>query len=377
MTTEKTAAGAASVEADDFDAAFAEAVASVGSGEPASGKPAAKEKVADTAAATDAEVDAAEKAAADKATADAAVAEKAAADKATADAAAAEKAAADKATADAAAAAEKAAADKAAAEAGKTPEEIAAAAAASKKAADEAAARKLAEEAAAKVAADAAAKAAADKAAADKAEADRKATEATEIKDPVLSDEHTKALADFEKEWPDVAKAVKVQQAHVVAGLEARFARALTAIVQKIYDDIGPMAQTSANVEANLFRTQVLEAHKDYDAIYPQLPAWIEKQPAYLVDAYKRVYNEGSVQEVSDLVHRYKESNGIGAQTPGTPAAPAKPADQQSAAAKAAAAKKASELAPVAAKRTTPAPQSQDPNDFDGAFAEAAAQYTK
>jgi hypothetical protein len=367
------------VEADDFDAAFAEAVASVGSGEPVSGKPAAKDAAAAAAAtvsaATDAAVDAdekavADKAAADKIAADAAAADKVAADKIAADAAVADKAAADKIAADA-----KIAADLAAANAGKTPEQIAADKVTSDKAAAESAARKLAEDAARKLADETAAKAAADKATAEKAEADRKAAEAAEIKDPVLTEDQTKALVAFEKEWPDIAQAVKTQQTHAVAALEARFARALTTIVQKIYDDIGPMAQTVTNVEANTYRSEVLKAHPDYDAVAPLLPAWIEKQPPYLVEAYKKVYDGGSIKEFTDLVKQYKVSNGIETQTLETPPALIKPTDQQTAAAKAAAAKKAAELAPVSGKRTTPAPQSQDPNDFDGAFAEAAAQY--
>jgi hypothetical protein len=134
------------------------------------------------------------------------------------------------------------------------------------------------------------------------------------------------------------------------------------------------MAQTVQNVEANTFRTQVLSAHPDYDAISPKLGEWIEKQPSYLTAAMKRVYNEGSVQEVSELVSQYKQANGIGSQTLETPPPAGKPTDQQTAAARAAAAKKAAELAPVQSKRTMPTPQSSDPNDFDGAFAEATAQ---
>jgi hypothetical protein len=370
MTTETK-----EVAADDFDAAFAEAIAAEGSGEPASGKPAEKEKVAAaaaaaTTAATEAEVTAeetAQKAADEKATADAAAAtKKIVDDKAATDAAAAaEKAEDDKVAADAAAAAKKIEDDKfAATPEGKVAAEVAAKAATEKAAADAtaAAAKKIVDD---KAAADAAA-------AAEKAETERKA--ALEIPEPVLTDEQKTALASFETEWPDIAKATKVQQAHAIAGIEARFARALTAVVEKVYSDLSPMFQTVQNVEHTTFRSEVLKQHSDFDTVSPQLTAWIEKQPSYLVDAYKKVYNEGSVQEVIELVSQYKKSNGPGSETPGTPPASDKPTDQQTAAARAAAAKKAAELAPVQSKRTTPTPQGSDPNDFDGAFAEATAR---
>lgn len=305
-----------SVDANDFDAAFAEAIASAGSGEPSN-------KVTDDAAAADAA----------------------------------------KAAADAAAA--KAAAD--AANTGKTPEQIAAEAdAATKKAAEEAA-RKLAEEAAAKLAAE---KAAADKAAAEKA---------AEIKDPELTPEQQAQLTAFEKEWPDIAQAVNARNTHTIAQLEAKFGRALTAIVKQIYDDMRPMAESAATVETNLFRGEVLKAHPDYDTIAPKLPEWIAKQPAYLAKSYKEVYDGGSVQDFTHLVATFKKDSGIGSQASGTPA-PSNTQDTQSAATAAAAkaaADKAAALAPVSGKRTTPAPQSQDANDFDGAFAEAAKLYAK
>jgi hypothetical protein len=368
MTTETK-----EVDANDFDAAFAEAIAAEGSGEPASGKPAEKEKAAAaaTAATTEAEVaadEAAQKAADEKAAADTAAAtKKAEEDKAATDAAAAtKKAEEDKAATDAAAAAKKIEDDKfAATPEGKVAAEAAAKAAADKAAADAtaAAAKKIVDD---KAAADATAAAA-------KAEEERKA--ALEIPEPVLTDDQKKVLESFEKEWPDIAGAMKTHQAHALAVMEARFARALTAVVEKMYSDINPVFQTVQNVEQTAFRTGVLKEHPDFDTVSPQLDAWIQKQPAYLIDAYKKVYNEGSVQEVVELVSNYKKANGTGPQASGTPPASSTPTDEQTAAARAAAAEKARSLAPVQSKRSTPTPAGSDPNDFDGAFEEAAAQY--
>jgi hypothetical protein len=205
--------------------------------------------------------------------------------------------------------------------------------------------------------------------------ADRDAAEAREIKDPVLSAEDAAQFESFRKEWPDVAKAVEKMSAHATAQLEAKFARSLVAIVEKVYGDIAPLAQSVSSVEGTSFRSSVLEKHSDYDTVFPKLEGWIAAQPPYLAQAYKRVYDEGNVQEVVDLVSRYKTSSGVQPQSPttvpapaaSTPAAPAAPAASPATQAAAAA------LAPVTSKRSTPTKQGEDPNDFDGAFASAVA----
>lgn len=235
--------------------------------------------------------------------------------------------------------------------------------------ADSVTARQLAEEAARKLADEKTQREATEK-------SERDAAEAREIKDPVLSAEDTTMFDSFRKDWPDVAKAVEKMVAHNAGMLEAKYARSLVAIVGKIYDDMGPLAQSIGTVEANSFRTVVLEKHSDYDTVFPQLEGWIGKQPPYLAQAYKRVYDEGNVQEVCDLVTRFKTESGVQPQQPGTsavtapttPAAasvkPVTPANQAAAAA----------LAPVTTKRTTPTKTGEDPNDFDGAFASAVAE---
>jgi hypothetical protein len=136
---------------------------------------------------------------------------------------------------------------------------------------------------------------------------------------------------------------------------------------------MAPLAESYSTFETRTLREEVLKAHADYDAIYPKLEGWIAKQPAYLTAAYQRVYTDGNAQEVIDLVERYKTANGVGAQVPGTttPKPGQKPASDENKA------NAAASLAPVSGKRTTPTPTGDDPNDFDGAFAEAAAQYSK
>ena len=240
--------------------------------------------------------------------------------------------------------------------------------AAKKAAEEEAARRKTAEDAARKVADEAAAKAKAEEEAKAKAEAEKKAAEEAEIKDPVLSPEAEKAIAEFKKEWPEQSAAVEAMMTHQVASLEARFARALGGLVGKLYEDLEPLAESVAVTENNSFRTAVLGAHKDYDTVYPKLEGWIAQRPAYLQDAYKRVYNEGTAEEIIDLVTQFKATQGLPPEVSGQP----QPNAEVKPASKPRPTEQANELAPVKGQRTTPTPQGVDTNDFDGAFAEFA-----
>jgi len=251
-----------------------------------------------------------------------------------------------------------------------SPDEKAAAEKAAQEAADKAArdaAEKLARESAEKIAREAA-----DKTAQEKAEAEAKT--AAEIKDPVLTEDDQKVLAAFEKDWADVKPAVDILVRHAVAATEAKVARSFQALITKIYEDMAPLANSVNVVSSNSLRQAVLQAHADYDEIYPKLADWIKSQPAYLADGMNRVYTDGNAEEISDLVKRYKEANGVKPKEPNTapegPATttttPAAPAARPSAAAAVA-------LKPVNSARTTPTPRGVDSQDFNAAFDEAAA----
>lgn len=193
-------------------------------------------------------------------------------------------------------------------------------------------------------------------------------TKPVEIKDPELTEDDKKALALLEKEWPDIAEAVKRQLAHATGVIEARFSRALTSVTGQIYEHMAPMADGLQAVAGRTHRESVLAAHPDFDAYAPKLEGWIATQPAYLAKAYKDVYTGGNSQEVNDLMTRYKEANGVKSETPPAQKPADKPVDKK-------AAEKAAALAPVVARRSTPTPSGDDPEDFDGAFALAAAEY--
>jgi hypothetical protein len=85
--------------------------------------------------------------------------------------------------------------------------------------------------------------------------------------------------------------------------------------------------------------------------------------------AYKHVINSGTVDEVVDLINRWRTETGTPLQPQAQPAPAAKKATELPAAAKQAVAA----LAPVSSKRSS-VPQTVDEGDFDSAFAAFAGK---
>ena len=193
-----------------------------------------------------------------------------------------------------------------------------------------------------------------------------------DIPDPVLAPADDAKIKAFEKEWPDLVEPVRLQVEHATKLIEARFARLVSSVVQNIYSDMAPMAQSFTKIETTSHRAGVLAVHPDYDTVLPKLEPWISQQPAYLASAMKSVYDAGNTDEIIDLVNRYKSANGLQPQALSPPAGPTPAAtpDPKIVA-------RAAELAPVKATRSAPQPAGVDPNDFNSAFAEASQALMK
>lgn len=183
---------------------------------------------------------------------------------------------------------------------------------------------------------------------------------------PALPDLYTAEektfLETYRKDWPDVAKAEELRS------------RALAReIVQYVFTQVGsainPLTETVRELTASRQLADLEASNKDYGDIRDKVVDWAGKQPAYLQDAYNRVITEGTIDEVNDLIARYRKDTGTVAAAPAA-AAPAKKADIELPAAT----KKAVEsLAPVNSKRSAVV-QTVDPNDFGAAFKAFASE---
>lgn len=173
---------------------------------------------------------------------------------------------------------------------------------------------------------------------------------------PLYSKEDQEFLQNYEKEWPDVARAESLRR-------KAEYRELVTYVFNEVAKNITPIVET---VQALSQRTHLSDLHsvvEDYDTVRDQVIDWVGKQPAYLQVAYNHVIQNGTAEEVADLIGRYKREVAPASPPTGNASAPAKKTDTElpSATKQAAAA-----LAPVSSKRSA-VPQGE-PSTFEDAF---------
>lgn len=169
--------------------------------------------------------------------------------------------------------------------------------------------------------------------------------------------EETEFLSTYEKEWPDVARAEAIRR-------RAEYKQLVGYVFQEVAKELSPLLGVvntlSERTHLSDLQSRVENYAQDRDAVVE----WAQKQPAYLRAAYNHVIQNGTVDEVSDLITRYRQETG--AQRAAPPAA--RTTDLPAATKQAAAA-----LAPVSSKRSAVI-QGTDPNDFESAFAQFAGK---
>ena len=168
---------------------------------------------------------------------------------------------------------------------------------------------------------------------------------------PVLTPDDYKVIDQFEKDWPDVAKAVALRE-------KAMAHEIINYAFQEFAKEFRPVAQT---VRALSEKTHISELHNrvnDYDDIRDKVVDWVGQQPRYLQAAYQQVIQHGTVDEVTDLISRYRAATAPAPQAPASPPKPTLTAETRKAAAS---------LAPVSSKRTAVI-KVDDPGDYDSAF---------
>lgn len=179
---------------------------------------------------------------------------------------------------------------------------------------------------------------------------------------PLFTAEEEAKLDHFRKEWPEVAEAFDLQ----AKGLAHAVLKHAFSEIGKEFTPLRDMVETlAARTHYGDLKEKVGEYTEEERA---EIIEWVNEQPTYLQTAMMSVIEQGTAEEVADLVSRYREATGkqpAGAQDADT-GAPGGDSELSSEAKKAAAA-----LAPVSSKRSAvQAPE--DKSDFDGAFAKFA-----
>lgn len=176
------------------------------------------------------------------------------------------------------------------------------------------------------------------------------------------SPEEQEFLTNYEKDWPDVAKAESLRR-------RAEYQQLMGYVFSEVAKELRPLMETVQVLAQRTHLSDLTTQVQDYDQVRENVIGWVEQQPTYLQVAYKHVIENGTVEEVADLVNRYKRETGAAQQQAAPASAPVKKETELPSATKQAAAA----LAPVSSKRSAVA-QSTDPEDFESAFAAFASK---
>jgi hypothetical protein len=183
---------------------------------------------------------------------------------------------------------------------------------------------------------------------------EQQASQPYEPPETVLTQEEYKTLESFQKEWPDVDKAVSLMLKDVTN-------RVVNHVFKEFAAEAKPRFQALDEVRAWMHRQELQTKVGDYEDVRDKVVEWANSQPDYLRSAYAHVIQRGTPEQVADLINRYKAEN---APPPApAPIAAPQPPKQLSPAVK----KAAEKLAPVQSKRSNVV-RGDDPNDYEGAF---------
>ena len=140
-----------------------------------------------------------------------------------------------------------------------------------------------------------------------------------------------------------------------------------------------PLQESVSTYSTNDHMSAIYDTHADYDQVYQPVMEWIETQPSFLKAAYQNVVKQGTADDVSTMIQRFKDETkwvapaagaGVGGSRPTSQQQAASAPSQQQTGLSEAAKKAAKAMGAVGTKRGAAA-SAQDPNDFDGAWAEA------
>ncbi len=180
----------------------------------------------------------------------------------------------------------------------------------------------------------------------------------------LFSQEEAKLLVNFKEEYPEIAQALQVAQ-------RAQGKLFSHMMEQQVQAAVAPLLETIDVLVARTQHMDLTQAIPDYDEYREKVIEWATggNQPPYLRDAYARVIQYGTRDDIKDLYQRYYQETGVRpVATQQQPVTPPKIATRSASELPASAKQAARALAPVGSKRSE-IPQASDPNDFDGAFA--------
>lgn len=171
---------------------------------------------------------------------------------------------------------------------------------------------------------------------------------------PQAVEEEDSVFAQFEQDWPDVAKVMKARESKLKSEVQAVL-ESLNAVKQELLSKVQPLETQYQQSAADQFANAVKSKHPDAFDLFPQVEEWAKTLPVHVRIGVDHVLSKGTVEDVVALYDDFKKAtNRVAAEPPKV--------DEVTA-------QRMKRMAPVQAARTSVTGSGPDPQDFDGSFA--------
>jgi hypothetical protein len=186
-----------------------------------------------------------------------------------------------------------------------------------------------------------------------------------------FTDKEKEDLQAYDTEYDTVAKfeglkrraELNVLKGELTNSLRAEFTEAFKVVL----DTLAPALSTTEQLSDERHFNSIKAQHPDFEKYRDDgsIEAWIDTKRESLRAAYTKDYNEGSAQNIIDLITDFKKENNIGPVIPAPD--PAAPLDTEKE-------RKREAIAGVKSRKTPASFSQKASDDFEGAFDEAAAK---
>ena len=194
-------------------------------------------------------------------------------------------------------------------------------------------------------------------------EAEKEAARAAEAKKVEPSAEELEADKKFREEWPDHARRMDAQKAEM-----DELKNLIKQQSEMIQGQLNPLIANTQEEVDQRHRAAITEKHADAFDLVPEVDKWIAEQPDFQRDAFNKVMDTGTAAQVVQLYDIFKAATGRTVEKADPDAEKTRLAAEEKS--------KARHLTPVNSRRSVTV-GAIDPQDFDGAFNQAAKEAMK
>lgn len=169
----------------------------------------------------------------------------------------------------------------------------------------------------------------------------------------------TEKYKEFSEDFPEIAGVLEAAISSVFEKYTKSLAVAFQTLMKQIDEKYQPIASSVKEISEKEKQAEIKQYHPDYDTIInsQEFKDWLNAQPPLLKKAYTQVLEEGTVQDLAELLNDFKLKTGFTQQQDTKPAKKKKP-----------------KTAPETKSKPTTVREPVDMDDFEQAFYEAVRE---